>query len=634
MQIVKFLLSSKRNVLVVLVVLCLLIVQVYCELSLPRYTSDIVDVGIMQGGIEDAVPNQIRRESLDGLELFMPQADIDTIEKSFREDAQGILRLNVDRAQDKTSIEKLNTIFTVPMLIFISAEKQTKLEEGMSQLTQIAGRFDILTTWLKEYEASAAVSAPRIDLDQLKNGYAAGFVTKDQLLEMRSKAQEEIDKLGDLMSGTAAVSYVENEYTGMNLDMQKIQTDYMKHVGLIMMLYTLASVATSIIVCLLASLTAAGISRTLRKNIFRRVLDFSNREMDIFTGASLITRSTNDMQQIQIALVMFIRLVLFAPIMGIGGIFMVLQTKTGMGWIVAVTVAILLFIVAILLKITMPKFKILQLLVDKLNLVSREILTGLPVIRAFRRENFETKRFAVANNELMKTQLFTNRAMVMMMPLMMFMMNVVAVVIVWFGAKNADAGHLQVGDLLAFITYTIQIVMSFMMLSMISVMLPRANVAAERVAEVLKTETTVQNKPEDQLVDRDIWRGDVEFKDVSFRFPDASEDVLSGISFTADAGKTTAIIGSTGSGKSTLINLIPRLFDVTNGVITIDGVDIRDMDLHRLRSLLGFVPQKGILFSGDIESNLRFGNEEISEEALQKAAEIAQADEFISEKEG
>jgi ATP-binding cassette subfamily B protein len=602
LQIIKFLFSSKRNTLAVFAILCLLVIQVYSDLSLPQYTSNIVDVGIMQGGVEDAVPNQIRQESLDDLKMFMPEADEKLVSAAYEKDADGTLSLAFERSEDPERLAELNEAFTLPMLLLYAAQ-------------------------------SGELSSSEVDMDQLRQGYKAGFIQKEDLLDMRAQAEEKVSELGDLMTETAAVAYVRAEYEALGLDMEEIQTDYMWHTGFIMLGYTLASILSAIIICYIAGRVASLTSKELRQQIFYRVLSFSNREMDKFTGASLITRSTNDIQQIQISLVMFMRLVLMAPMMGLGGVYMVARTKTGMSWIVAVAVGILLMVILVLLKVTMPRFKMLQTLVDKLNLVSREILTGLPVIRAFCREKFESERFDKANKDLLKTQLFTNRAMSMMFPFMMLVMNGIGVTIVWFGGKYMDAGNLQVGDMMAFITYTIQIVMSFMMLSMISVMLPRANVAAERVADVLRTESSIQDKPASEQVKRESWTGEVTFHDVSFRFPDAEEDVLEHISFTARPGETTAIIGSTGCGKSTLINLIPRLFDVTAGSITIDGVDIRDMAQHDLRNLLGVVPQKGILFSGDITSNLKFGNAGISDEKMKKAAEIAQAAEFIEAKE-
>jgi ATP-binding cassette subfamily B protein len=596
-------------VLTILVIIVILIGQAYCELSLPRVTSDIVDVGIMQGGIEDAVPNQIRRSSLNDLELFMPEDDIETVEKVYDENAEGILTFTAGR-KDKETIETLNNIFEIPMLLF-SASGSARTD-------------------------SAVPGASDFDIEKIRAAAVAGMMSKAQLLEIRDKAEEVIGELGPLMSGTAAVGYVKAEYEALGVDMQDLQIDYMIAIAIKMLLFTVGAVAASITVCFLATRTASGLTKRLRKDMYFKILSFSSAEMDKFTGASLITRSTNDLQHIQMALIMMMRIVLFAPIMGIGGCILVVGTHSGMGWIAVVAVALLLLIVITLLTLTMPKFKILQTLVDRLNLVSREILTGLPVIRAFCRENFETKRFEKANEDLMKTQLFTNRAMSMMFPFMMLIMNGLSVVIVWFGGIRIDAGSLQVGDMMAFITYTIHIVISFLMISMIAVMLPRANVAAERVREVLATDVSILDKPEAELIKREKgdWQGLVEFHDVSFRFPDANEDVLEHISFSAVPGQTTAIIGSTGSGKSTLINLIPRLFDVTTGCITIDGVDIRDVSQHDLRRILGVVPQKGILFSGDIRSNLRFGSDEISDDEMVRAADIAQATEFIQEREG
>nr|WP_278250977.1 ABC transporter ATP-binding protein [Enterococcus sp. DIV0212c] len=415
------------------------------------------------------------------------------------------------------------------------------------------------------------------------------------------------------------------------MNTQQIQTDYMVKTGTKMVLLTLVSAVAAIIVGLIASLVAASVGRNLRVGQYERTLQFSNTEMEKFSPASLITRNTNDIQQMQMGIVMIMRIVLYAPILGIGGIYNVYQTGTGMGWIVGVAVAAVLVLVGSLLLTTMPKFKALQNLVDRVNLVSREIITGLPVIRAFSREKFEEKRFDGANTDLMKTQLFVNRAMSIMMPVMMLLMNGISVLIVWVGGHNMNNGQLQVGDMMAFITYTMQIVMAFMMLSMVSIILPRANVAAGRVEEVLETEPTIKD-PEHPKDDHD-FKGEVKFEAVEFRYGDADEDVLHHINFVAKPGQTTALIGSTGSGKSTIVNLIPRLFDVTGGRITIDGIDIREMSLHKLHEIIGFVPQKGILFSGDIASNIKFGDANISDEQMRKAAEIAQAEEFVDSNE-
>ncbi|MDR0357211.1 MAG: ABC transporter ATP-binding protein/permease [Clostridiales Family XIII bacterium] len=479
----------------------------------------------------------------------------------------------------------------------------------------------------------SATDSESRDLSELIAGYKAGFVSKDQMLDAREEAAKQASALGAAASEQAAVLFVKAEYEALGMNLSEIQTDYMARTGAMMIFYTLISVTAAILVCLMASCTAAAVSRDLRQRVFDKTLDFSGAEMDKFTAASLITRNTNDIQQIQIAMVMLLRMVLYAPVLGVGGVMKVVGTDTGMGWIVLVSVIILLIIVAGLMKITMPKFKMLQTLLDKLNLVSREILTGLPVIRAFGRETHEERRFDKANRELTRTQLFTGRTMSLMMPLMMFVMNLIVISIVWFGGKGIDVGDLQVGDMMAFITYTMQIVMSFMILSVISIMLPRANVSAERVNEVLNTPLTVLDREESAQVREKEWTGNVSFDDVSFRFPDAEEDVLRNISFTAAAGETTAVIGSTGSGKSALVNLIPRLFDVTGGSISVDGTDVRDISQRRLRDLIGFVPQKGVLFDGTVASNLKFGNDDVSDAEMREAASIAQASEFIDLKE-
>jgi ATP-binding cassette subfamily B protein len=597
--------------LTVVAIIAILIVQAYCDLALPRYTSDIVDIGIMKGGIGDAVLNEARPESMADLLMFMPEEDEAIVKSAYESGADGNLHLSVDR-DDTEQIDALARAFEIPMLLF-SAQRYG--ESGG--------------------ETGDAANLPPFDIDQLRQAYTAGMLDKTQLLEIRNEAEKALGEMGDLATGAVATAYVRAEYEAIGIDMEALQLDYMKDIGLRMILLTLVSICAAIIVCFLASHTAAVISKKLRQDIFFKVLSFSGKEINKFSSASLITRSTNDIQHIQMALVMIMRVVLLAPVMGIGGIIMVLGTHTGMGWIIATAVGILLVGVVIMLSIAMPKFTILQKLIDRLNLVSREILSGLPVIRAFCREDFERDRFEKANDDLMKTQLFTNRVMVMMFPLIMLLMNVTTVVIVWVSAAKIDLGDLQVGAMMAFITYTMQIVMSFLMLSMIAVMLPRANVAAERVHEVLSTKLSVLDKSESERVRRapEDWKGLVSFNDVSFRFPDAEADVLMDINFTAQPGETTAIIGSTGSGKSTLVNLIPRLFDVTAGSITIDGVDIRDIAQHALREILGVVPQKGVLFSGDIRSNIKFGNADISDGVMNQAADIAQAADFIGEKE-
>jgi ATP-binding cassette subfamily B protein len=554
-----------------------------------------VDVGIMQGGIEDAVPGEIRKTTLDDLEHLMVSDEQKAAVINYyapKAGDAGIYELTLSRRDkaDDDAIALLDKAFTVPMLI---------------------------------------MSSGRIPAGQVSS------LPADQILKVRKAADEQIEKLGD-MAGTAATAFVKSEYEALGLDLNKIQLDYMKQVGWTMILFTLLSALAAIMTCLLASYRAAYICKDLRKGMFFRILGFSGKEMDTFSTASLITRSTNDIQQVQMALVMSMRMALLAPIMATGGIINVVQTHTDMGWIIIVAVAALLMLFGGLLIVAMPKFNIMQKLVDRLNLVSREILTGLPVIRAFCKEDYEKKRFEVANLEMKKTQLFINRAMSFMFPVMMFLMNIISVGIVWFGAKEIDLGQIQVGDMMAFITYTMQIVMSFTFLSMIAVILPRANVAANRINDVLIVEPSITDKPDSELVHKpaDEWTGRVVFDDVSFRYPDAEDDVLEHINFTAEPGETTAIIGSTGSGKSSLVNLIPRLFDVTGGSITIDGVDIRNLSQHDLRALLGVVPQKGVLFSGDIRSNINFANEHASDEETERAAMIAQATDFIAEKDG
>lgn len=556
-KIMKYLGEFKASVAAVVV---LLILQAYCDLSLPSYTSDIVDVGIEQGGIENAVPEIMRAETLEGICLLSGE------ETLIRENYQ----LNDE------------------------------------------GNYELRT---EEPETIAA-------LDEAMRGAIVTLYHQG----------ENVEELSDTMESQMAVMFVRAEYEAAGVDLSAIQTRYLLTTGGKMLLMTVLMMAASIAVGFLAARVSAGIGMRLRGRVFQKVVSFSHAEMDRFSTASLITRSTNDIQQVQMVAVMLLRMVCYAPILGIGGIIKVVNTRTGMGWIIAVAVILILALVGTLMKIAMPKFKLMQTLVDRMNLVSREILTGIPVIRAFSREKYEEKRFDKANKDLMSTQIFTNRVMTFMMPAMMLIMNGISVAIVWFGANGIDRGNLQIGDMMAFITYSMQIVMSFLMLTMISVMLPRAGVAAERIEEILRVEPTVLDK--EQVRDEALaGKGTVTFENVNFRYPGAEEDALSDISFTAEPGKTTAIIGSTGCGKSTLLHLIPRFYDVTEGRITIDGIDIRELSQKKLRSLLGFVPQKGVLFSGTIASNIKFaGEENVSDEMMKEAAEIAQAREFIEGK--
>ncbi len=576
----------------VLLIILLLIGQAYCDLSLPSYTSDIVDVGIQQGGIENAVPERMREETFNNLSLLLTEEERELAEEAYTL-TDGVMELNTS---NRKTIESLDEAFGLPMVI------------------------------LSTIQESGA------DLSALAQAVPEGGMTQDVIEEIRQQALAGMGDMSDSIISQRAVLFVQAEYEALGMDLGNVQMRYLLTTGAKMLGLTLLMVCTAVLAGLLSSRTAARIGMELRGQVFTRVLSFSNTELNQFSIASLITRSTNDIQQVQMVEVMLLRMVLYAPIIGIGGIIKVLGTDTGLGWIIVVAVAAIFAVVMILLFVAMPKFKKMQTLVDRVNLVAREILTGLPVIRAFDREKFEEERFDRANTTLMKTQLFTNRVMNIMMPAMMLIMNGVTVMIIWFGGHGVDAGTMQVGDMIAFITYTMQIVMAFLMITMISVMLPRAGVAADRIQEVLDTPISIQDAPsvrDGELADA---KGELRFEDVSFRYEGADEDALEHISFTAKPGETTAIIGSTGCGKSTLIHLIPRFYDVTQGRITIDGVDIREISQEKLHSLLGFVPQKGNLFSGTIASNIKYGGDWITDEKMVEAAQIAQAEEFIETK--
>ncbi|MCH5250324.1 MAG: ABC transporter ATP-binding protein [Lachnospiraceae bacterium] len=585
-KILKYLGEFKVSVIAVII---LLILQAYCDLSLPSYTSDIVDVGIEQGGIESAVPDIMREETLDSICLFSEKEDLIRQYYSLNEDGNYELQ-----TADKEVIDSLNEAMGISM---------------------------------------ALISIPELSVDDLRAMVDSGIMTKEDVIDMKNQMLAQYgEEFSDMIVDQMAIMFVKSEYEAVGLDLDALQTRYLLVTGAKMLLMTVLMMSAAIAVGFLAARTSAGIGQGLRNRVFKKVVSFSQAEMDKFSTASLITRSTNDIQQVQIVSVMLLRMVCYAPILGIGGIVKVASTRTGMGWIIAVAVGMILLLVGSLMGIAMPKFKMMQTLVDKLNLVSREILTGIMVIRAFSREKYEEKRFDKANKELMSTQLFTNRVMTFMMPTMMLIMNGITIAIVWFGAKGIDLGNLQLGDMMAFITYSMQIVMSFLMLTMISVMLPRAGVAAERIEEVLNTEPTILDA--EQLKDDKIEeKGVVAFENVYFRYPEAEEDALSDISFVAKPGKTTAIIGSTGCGKSTLLHLITRFYDVTSGRITIDGIDIKELSQKKLRSMLGFVPQRGVLFSGTIASNIKFaGEDKVSDAVMEEAAGIAQATEFIESK--
>ena len=597
-------------------IMLILFVQAYCDLSLPAYTSNIVNVGIQQGGIEDEIPEQIAREEMDKLLLFVSEEDGQKVMDAYEEDTESYEKdayvLKESVSGDEEQMKELQDILKLPMMM------TTGFESGTDMTKEVESQ-------LKSSLPDGTVSEDTTIFDIMK------MLPGEQRTAMVEKMGEQMDDLPDTILDQAAVSYCKSVYQDLGMDMEKIQTGYLAKTGGMMIALAFLGMAASVLVGFLASRVGASAGRDLRGRVFHKVVGFSNHEFNQFSTASLITRSTNDIQQIQMLIVMLLRMVLYAPILAIGGVFQVMKTNVSMSWIIGLAVIIIACMVLLLFVVAMPKFKMLQKLVDKLNLVTREILTGLSVIRAFSTEKHEEKRFDDANVELTKTNLFVNRAMTFMMPAMMLVMNGVSVLIVWTGAHGISDGQMQVGDMMAFIQYTMQIIMGFLMLCMISIMLPRAAVAADRVEEVLKSETIICD-PERPEVLPEQGEGVLSFDHVSFKYPGADEDVLQDITFTARPGQTTAIIGSTGSGKSTLVNLIPRFYDVTEGKITLDGIDIRDIKQHDLREKLGYVPQKGVLFSGNIASNIMFGNQDGTEEEMKEAAEIAQATEFIETK--
>ena len=599
-------------------IICILVVQAYCDLSLPTYTSDIVNVGIQQGGIDETVPDTISKKDLNHLLLLVPSDRQKTVKNAYTESVEKydyngtVMELKASVKEDEKKMDRLSEILGKPMLMaagFDSGSDMTqKIEEQMR--TQMSG-------------------IPNVDKMDIYD--MLEFMGAEGRNALIGQMDQQMDSMQDSMIAQAAAGYIKDAYTHIGIDTDQIETTYILRTGAKMLALAFLGMAASILVGLLASRVGAGVGRRLRENVFRKVVGFSNAEFDKFSTASLITRSTNDIQQIQLLLVMILRMVLYAPIMAIGGIWKVFHTNVGMSWIIGLAVAVIIVIVGFLFLVVMPKFKLIQNQVDKLNLVSREILTGLSVIRAFGTQKHEEERFDDANKALTKTNLFVNRAMTFMMPLMMFVMNSIAVLIVWVGGHSINDGAMQVGDMMAFIQYTMQIIMAFLMICMISVMLPRAAVSAGRVDEVLTSETLIHDPGNPSHIPEE-GKGKIVFDHVSFRYPGAEEDVLHDISFTAEPGKTTAFIGSTGCGKSTLVNLIPRFYDVTDGKITIDGKDIRNVSQHELREKLGYVPQKAVLFSGDIASNILYGNPEGSEAEMTEAATIAQATEFIEQK--
>ena len=592
-----------------LAVVALLVVQAYCDLSLPDYTSKIVDTGIQQGGIESPVPDTVRDTTLQALELLMTEDDAALADAAYGDpDADGVRMLNSD-----ANTAALESAFTTPDIVLYMAAAQNA--------ATAAGTTDTVTPTSYDLDAVATQFAA------MAQAPGAREMLQVQLADAAASLD---DSVADSLSSQAML-LVALEYDAQDIA-HDVQMSYLLRTGGQMLALTLLMVAVAIAVGFIASRVSAAIGRDLRRDVFKTVVGYSNAEIEKFSTASLITRTTNDIQQVQFTCVILLRMVAYAPILGIGGILHVASGNTGLEWIIFVAVAALLVLITVLMNVAMPKFKQMQTLVDRLNLVSREILTGIMPIRAFSREKFEEERFDKANTDLMKTQLFTNRTMVAMMPFMTLIMNGTSLLIVWFGGKAMDLGNMQVGEMIAFITYTMQIVMSFLMLSMVAVMLPRAGVAADRIDEVIKTPAAIHDPAAPKALPEGGTKGVVAFNDVSFRYPGSDEDALEHISFTAKPGQTTAIIGSTGCGKSTLLNLIPRFYDVSEGSVTIDGVDVRDMSQAQLHDQLGYVPQKGVLFSGTIDSNLKFGGDHITDADVRRAAEIAQATEFISAK--
>lgn len=585
----------------VVMIIVLLFVQAYCDLSLPDYTSKIVNVGIQQKGIEDGVPDTIRKESMEHLLLFL-----DEEEKAEVEDAY-TLKDDVYKRNDVTKEERdeLNSILAIPMMAAGSLEDEEKAAEIKTQM----GLPEESDLWQV--------------LEQLP---------QEQLDAMKDSLTEKIKEMPESIVTQAAVQFVQTEYEAQGIDVDAMQIQYLMTSGLKMLAMALVIMLAAVSVTFLSSRVAAFLGRNLRNGVYRKVISFSGEELNYFSTASLITRSTNDIQQVQLVFAMIFRIVLYAPILGVGGVLKVLQTDVSMTWILGVAVVAILILVGFLFAVAMPKFKILQYRIDELNLVSREILTGLSVIRAFSREKHEEERFEEVNERLTKTNLFVNRCMTFMMPAMMLIMNGITVLIIYNGSHAVDNGTMQVGNMMAFMQYAMQIIMSFLMITMMSIMLPRASVSAKRINEIMETKVSIES-PETAKIPENNKKGEVRFEHVGFAYPGAEEETLTDINFTAQKGETVAFIGSTGSGKSTLVNLIPRFFDVTSGKILVDGVDIREMGLHDLRERIGYVPQKGVLFSGTIDSNIRYGKEDATKEEVNRAAEIAQAQEFIGQKE-
>lgn len=629
----------------VIIIIALLFVQAWCDLSLPSYTSDIIDVGIQNSGVEHIVPEKLTKSEFKTAQFIMTDDEADLWKGLYKADGEFYKLKDKSSKELDESDEKLNLplIMNYQMsTLEVSSFKKTianqmgKKESELENVSveQLGESLGVKLKSFKQEKEDDDGNKVKVDCVDARPFFAgmtqSGKMDKKSILSMRDKMSDTIDAMGSSLVKSMGVAYAVSSDKAAGIDVDHIQKSYLLFAGLKMLGMALLMGVVTVLVGFFASRVGAGIGMTLREKVFKNVVGFSNAEMDKFSTASLITRSTNDIQQIQMVSVMLLRMVAYAPILGIGGVLKVVQTGAGMGWIIVLAIAVILGYVMVLMSAAMPKFKLMQKLVDNINLVSREILTGLSVIRAFGREKKEEERFDEANKDLTKTMLFTNRVMTFMMPGMMMIMNILTVGIVWFGAKKIDGGNMQVGAMTAFITYAMMIVMSFLMLTMMSIMLPRAAVAAERIDEVVRTESSIKEVDEpEKLTSHD---GVISFEHVNFKYPGAEEDVLHDIDFVARPGETTAIIGSTGCGKSTLVNLIPRLYDVSDGRILLDGKDIRNISMSDLREEIGFVPQKGVLFSGTIASNLRFGNDDATDEEIKKAARIAQATEFIEAK--
>ena len=615
----------KGSVCSIILIVGLLIIQAVCDLSLPDYTSNIVNIGIQQGGVEDALPKAIRKSELEKLTMFMDSKDKKEVENNYKLlDKNDLSQSEYDKYLKKYPDLKNEDIYTLNI----------KDEKNTDEINNIMGKSILIASGLEENKADILkqMSAQGLPVD--KNTDIVDvfkMMPQGQIQGIQKEMTKKFDDLPESMITQAAVSYVQNEYKAIGMNTDKLQNNYILVAGAKMVGVALVSMASTVCVGYLGARVAAKMGRNLRKQVFSKVVSFSNNELDKFSTASLITRSTNDIQQVQMLMVMLLKVVFYAPILALGGVIKVLNTDTSMAWIIGVAVLAILSVVLLLFGLVMPRFKVAQKLVDRLNLVTREILTGMLVIRAFNTEKHEEKRFDKANTDLTKTNMFVNRAMSMMMPTMMLIMNIITILIVYNGAKSVDAGSMQVGNMMAFIQYTMQIIMSFLMISMVSIMLPRALISIQRIDEILITDNSIKDIDNEVSIDEDK-KGIIEFKNVCFRYPNAEEDVLSNISFTANAGETTAFIGSTGSGKSTLVNLIPRFYDVTSGEISIDGIDIKDLKQYDLREKIGYVPQKAVLFSGTIDSNLRYGKVDATNEEIEKASRIAQAKEFIEAK--